>query len=59
MKNKSIIITTLLLTSALGLYFRVISNGNIRTIEFLSILSIGILTGVLLVQIFKKLKNQA
>jgi membrane protein CcdC involved in cytochrome C biogenesis len=54
MKNKKIIIPLILLVLSLGTYFRVISDGSIRTVEFLSILTIGVLGGVLLTQIFSK-----
>lgn len=53
--KKKIVITAVLLIISIGNYFRIISNGNIRTVEFLSIFAIGALTGVLLTQIFKNL----
>lgn len=53
MKNRKIGIIAILLIISIGNYFRIISDGNIRTVEFLSILAIGILTGVLLTQVFK------
>lgn len=54
MKNKKIIITTILLIIFSGTNFRIISDGSIRAVEFLSIFAIGALTGVLLTQIFEK-----
>jgi hypothetical protein len=54
MKNKKIAITAILLMIAIGNYYRIIFDGNIRTVEFISIFVIGTLTGVLLAQIFKK-----
>ena len=52
MKNKKIVITAILLIVFIGNYFRIISNGSIRTVEFLSIFAIGALTGILLTQVF-------
>jgi hypothetical protein len=54
MKNKKIAITAILLMIAIGNYYRIIFDGNIRTVEFISIFVIGTLTGVLLAQILKK-----
>jgi hypothetical protein len=54
MKNKKIIITVILLILSIGNYFRIISGGSIRTVEFLSIFAIGGLAGVLLVILFVK-----
>ncbi|HAH22250.1 MAG TPA: hypothetical protein DCL77_00500 [Prolixibacteraceae bacterium] len=58
MKNKKIGILALLLVISIGNYFRIISDGSIRTVEFISILAIGILTGVLLTQVFKFLSDK-
>ena len=58
MKNRVIVITAILLIVSIGNYFRIISDGSIRTVEFLSILAIGVLAGVLLTQILIKLKNK-
>lgn len=58
MKNKAIIITAVFLSISLGSYFGIIYDGSIRTVEYLSILATGALAGVLLVQVFKILKNQ-
>jgi len=58
MKNKVISITAVLLVISIGNYFRIISNGNVRVVEFLSIFVIGVLTGVLLTQIFKTFFNK-
>jgi hypothetical protein len=55
MRNKTIVITTVLLIIAIGNYFRINTDGYIRSVEFLSIFAIGLLAGVLLVQIFKAL----
>ena len=54
MKNKKVIIPAVLLAIFSGAYYTTISDGSIRTVEFLSIFAIGALTGVLLKQIFEK-----
>ena len=54
MKNRKIIISAVLLMIFSGTCFKIISDGSIRTVEFLSIFAIGALTGVLLTQIFEK-----
>jgi len=54
MKNRKMIITAVLLIISLGTYFRIISDGSIRPVEFLSIFAIGTLTGVLLTQVLRK-----
>lgn len=54
MKNKKIIMPAVLLSIFIGTYYTSISDGSIRTVEFLSIFAIGALTGVLLSQIFKR-----
>ncbi|MGV8993480.1 MAG: hypothetical protein ACOH1O_05210 [Flavobacterium sp.] len=56
MKNRALLITVILLIGSIGNYFRIISDNNIRTVEFLSIFAIGILTGVLFTQIVKMIK---
>ncbi|SHH52438.1 hypothetical protein [Flavobacterium defluvii] len=58
MKNKSIILTVILLIIASGNYFRNNSAANIRNVDFLSIFAIGVLFGVLLVQIFLLIKTK-
>jgi hypothetical protein len=58
MKNKTIVFTAVFLIISLGEYFIVISNGSIRTVEFLSIFVIGVLSGVLLTQIIKAIKDK-
>lgn len=54
MKNRKIVIAAVLLIFFSGAYSTTISDGSIRTVEFLSIFAIGALTGVLLTQIFEK-----
>jgi len=58
MKNKPIVFIVALLLISAGDYFIVISKGNIRTVEFLSIFVIGVLSGVLLTQIIKAIKDR-
>ena len=58
MKNKNIVITALLLIVSIGNYFRIISDGSIRTVEFLSIFAIGALTGILVTEVFKNMANK-
>jgi hypothetical protein len=54
MKNSKSLITGVLLIISIGTYFRIISDGSIRTVEFLSIFAIGGLAGILLTQILKR-----
>jgi len=58
MKNRSIVFTAVLLMISLGNYFRIISDGSVRAVEFLSIFAIGMLSGVLLVQVIKAFKDK-
>ena len=53
MKNKKVTITAVLLSIFIGACYTTISDGSIRTVEFLLIFSIGALTGVLLSLIFQ------
>lgn len=57
MKNK-VILTAILLVVSLGTYTSVIADGSIRTVEFISIMVIGALAGILLNQIFSTLKDK-
>lgn len=58
MKIGAIIITSILLIGAIGNYFRFISDGSVRAVEFLSIFAIGALAGALTTQLFKIVKNK-
>jgi hypothetical protein len=58
MKKRGIIATAMLLIISVGNYFRIISNGSIRTIDFLSIFVIGVLAGVLLMQIIIAIRGK-
>ncbi|NBW37007.1 MAG: hypothetical protein EBR30_18665 [Cytophagia bacterium] len=44
MKNRSTIIIAILLVASIGSYFNVVSDGTIRTVEFLNIFAMGALT---------------
>lgn len=58
MKNKGIALTAVLLVLSIGNYFRIISDGSIRTVEFISVFAIGMLSGILLVQLITAVKNK-
>ena len=53
MKNKSIGVIAMLLIFAIGNYFRMMEASHVRTVEFLSILVIGVLIGALVCQLFQ------
>ena len=59
MKNRAIVITVILLIVSIGNYFRIITDGSIRTVEFISIFAMGALAGVLIIQIINMMKNKA
>jgi hypothetical protein len=46
-----LLFTAVILSLSIGNYFRIAGNENIRAIQFLSIFVIGMLMGVLLMQI--------
>jgi hypothetical protein len=58
MKNKSLLITSLLLIVSIGNYFRIIEDGTVRTVEFLSIFAVGVLSGMLILQVVQLLKSK-
>ncbi|MBI5324931.1 MAG: hypothetical protein HZB41_06630 [Ignavibacteriae bacterium] len=58
MKKKLVVIFALLFLISLGNYFGIVSNGTIRAVEFVSILAIGALLGVLLTLIFSLRKEK-
>ena len=58
LKNKVIVFTAVFLMISIGNFFGIVSDANIRTVEFMSIFAIGALSGVLLTQIIKTLKNK-
>lgn len=57
MKKSRTPLIILLLVIAVTAYFGVISNGTTRVVEFLAILVIGVLLGILIVQLSCK-KNR-
>jgi hypothetical protein len=59
MKNRKISIGTLgiLLIISIGNYIR-ISDDNFRTVEFISVLAIGMIAGLMIQQIIMLLKNK-
>jgi uncharacterized YccA/Bax inhibitor family protein len=57
MKSKVMVMLAVLLVISIGNYFALISDGTIRTVEFISITAIGALAGLLLAQIIKHKRN--
>jgi len=59
MKNRKISTGTLgiLLIISIGNYIR-ITDGNFRTVEFISVLAIGMIAGLMIQQIIMLLKNK-
>jgi len=58
MRKRAISITAILLIITIGNYFRIISDGSVRTVEFISIFAIGALSGILLTQIIRVIKEK-
>jgi len=58
MKNKRIIITAVLLIIAVDTNFMIVSDGSARTVDSLSSFAMGVLTGILLFQIAKVIKDR-
>ena len=58
MKNRFIVILVVLLIVSMGNYSRIIADGSIRNVEFLSIFVIGVLSGILLTEIIKRIKGK-
>jgi len=56
-RNISIGVMSFLLIISISNYLR-ISDGNVRTVEFISILAIGALTGLILSQVISIFKKQ-
>jgi len=57
MKNKAILIPAIFLIVVTGNYFRLFSDSSTRTVEFLNIWAIGALSGILIFQIAKSIKE--
>jgi len=58
MKKRAISVVAVLLIISIGNYFRIISDGSVRTVEFLSIFAIGALSGILLTQITAAVRDK-
>jgi len=58
MKKWTIGITAMLLIISIGNYSRIISDGSVRAVEFISIWAIGALSGILILQIAKIIKDR-
>ena len=58
MKNRTIGMTVIFLIISIGNYFRIISEGSIRTVDFISIWAIGALSGILILQVAKAIKER-
>jgi hypothetical protein len=58
-RNNPLVFSSILLMLAIGSYFRISGNENIRTIQFLSIFAIGMLSGVIIRELIAKLKGNA
>ena len=58
MKKRAISVTAILLVISIGNYFRIISDGSVRTVEFLSIFAIGALAGILLTQVIMAVRDK-
>lgn len=59
MEKKRRIIMAVLLMLAIGNYSRLKGNDNIRAIQFVSILVIGVLAGLLISELSQRLKQRA
>jgi len=58
MKKRAISVVAVLLIISIGNYFRIISDGSVRTVEFISIFAIGALSGILLTQIITAVRDK-
>lgn len=56
-KKRTILIAVMLLLS-IGNFFRLSQNGNFRLVEFVSIFTIGLLTGLLIFQLVTQGKRK-
>lgn len=57
-QKKPLVFTAIILMIAIGNYFRISGNENIRTIQFLSIFVIGILTGILIREVMISIREK-
>lgn len=58
MKNRKIIILSVLLALSVGNFFRTNNTTTIRTVDFLSIFAIGAITGLLIHEIAATVSNK-
>jgi len=58
MKTRAIGITAVLLIISIGNYSRIVADGSVRTVEFISVWAIGALSGLLIFQIIKAIKER-
>jgi N-acyl-L-homoserine lactone synthetase len=56
-RKRRILLAVLLLLSVVN-YSRISANSTIRTVEFISVLAIGILTGLLLRELFENVAKK-
>ena len=56
-RKRRILLAVLLLLSVVN-YSRISANSTIRTVEFISVLAIGILTGLLLRELFESVAKK-
>ena len=57
MKNKAIIVTSLLFVISLGYFFRIYPALDIRNVDMLSIFIIGFLAGILVILLYNNSKK--
>ena len=57
-RNKFLITNALIIVIMAGSCFRILSGGSIRTVEFISVLALGILLGAFLTQLFLTKRNK-
>jgi len=58
MKTRAIGITAVLLIISIGNYSRIVADGSVRAVEFISVWAIGALSGLLIFQIIKAIKER-
>lgn len=57
MKNKNIVLPAILLILSIGNYSRLEGNESVRTIQFLSIFAIGMLSGILIRELIARFRS--
>jgi len=55
--QRTLVLTAVMLMLSIGNYFRIQGNENIRAIQFLSIFVIGMLSGLLIRDLFIKFRK--